>query len=211
MVIFMKRKIGIMGGTFNPIHNGHIKLAMTAYHQMNLDEVWFMPSGVSYLKKEDEILDKEVRAKMVDLAIEDYAFFRLSRIEIDREGNTYTIDTLRELKGKYQKEEFFFIMGADSLFSLSKWKEVDAILRLCTILVASRDGYNNLDLANKIIDIKENIYAEASIEILNFKLIDIASSEIRKLMIKKESVQDIIPSKVFDYIWKERLYTTYES
>ena len=114
-----KKKIGIMGGTFNPIHNGHIALAKAAYEYCNLDEVWFMPSGISYQKNRSEIVTGEHRLKMTELAIEEYPYFSCSDAEVRREGNTYTADTLRLLCDRYPEYAFFFIF-LQSYFDMTK-------------------------------------------------------------------------------------------
>ena len=109
-------KTGIMGGTFDPIHNGHILIARSAYEKVGLDKVLFMPSGNSYMKK--NVLDVSKRVEMVRLAIADFPYFELSSIEAQRQGNTYTYDTLEQLTKQNPKDEYYFIMGADSLFSI---------------------------------------------------------------------------------------------
>ena len=119
-----------MGGTFNPIHNGHILLAQAAYEYCSLDKVLFMPSGVSYLKEQNDIVTAEHRLNMTCLAVDEFEYFACSDIEIKREGNTYTVDTLRELSFKNPNCEFYFIMGADSFMSFDSWKEPEEIVKL---------------------------------------------------------------------------------
>ena len=116
------KKVGIMGGTFDPIHNGHLVIAQAALDTMNLDEVLFIPSGTPYLKDLTTVLSKKERVSMTGLAIEDNPGFALSTIEIDREGNSYSYETLEELKKQNPDVEYYFILGADSLLYLEKWK-----------------------------------------------------------------------------------------
>ena len=129
----MEKKVGIMGGTFNPIHNGHLLLAESAREAFGLDEILFMPSGNSYMKDAASILDGKTRAHMTELAIEGNPFFRLSRMELERKGPTYTCDTLSQLKRQEGACQYFFIMGADNLFILEKWKDVEYIFQNCVI------------------------------------------------------------------------------
>ena len=136
----MKKRVGIMGGTFNPIHLGHLIIAEAAYEAYNLDEVLFVPSGVSYMKDQSEILDAKKRVHMTGLAIEDNPHFALSTIEIDRDGNSYSYETLETLRKQNPNTEYFFLVGSDTLFALETWKHPEILLPSCTILVAVRDG-----------------------------------------------------------------------
>ena len=124
-------KIGIMGGTFNPIHNGHIALANAAYKEFSLDKILFMPSGKSYMKQ--HVLDDAKRVIMVQKAIEAIPYFELSTLEVERSGNTYTSETLQQLTQQNPEVHYYFIMGADSLFHIETWKNPDIIFSLSTI------------------------------------------------------------------------------
>lgn len=135
------RKIGIMGGTFNPIHNGHLAIAEKAREQFSLDQVLFMPSGVPYMKDQREVLPVQARCAMTALAIKDIPGFELSAIETADAAqgkNTYTCDTLRKLKIADPDAAYYFILGADSLYALESWKNPELIFRNCTILAAVR-------------------------------------------------------------------------
>ena len=132
-------KIGIMGGTFNPIHNAHLMMAQAAYEQYKLDEIWFMPSAKPPHKNQDEIAEKEHRKRMVQFAIDKIPYFKISNIEYKRAGKTYTYDTLVELKKEREDAHFYFIMGGDSLAQFEQWYHPEKIVKLCTILAASRD------------------------------------------------------------------------
>ena len=134
-------KVGIMGGTFNPIHNGHIALAQSAYKTLALDKVLFMPSGKSYMK--NRVLDARQRIAMIDRAISPYPYFELSTIEVERAGNTYTSETLRLLNQQNPQIHYYFIMGADSLFHIETWKDPEIIFSLSTLVCAVRDEYDN--------------------------------------------------------------------
>ena len=198
------RKIGIMGGTFNPIHNGHIALAQAAFDYCGLDEVWFMPSGVSYLKKNDKIAASEDRMEMTRLAIEGLPCFRCSNLEVSREGNTYTADTLEILNEMYPECEFYFIMGADSLFGLSSWKEPEKIAALCTLVAVVRDSVNMQELQSQQKLLERTL--NAHIVLVPFHKMNISSSIIREKILNGENVDEMVPVNVLSYIPQNQLY-----
>ncbi len=198
------KKIGIMGGTFNPIHNGHIALAQAAFDYCGLDEVWFMPSGVSYLKQNDKVAPGEVRLEMTKLAIEGLVGFECSDLEVKREGNTYTADTLGILNQMYPDYEFYFIMGADSLFGLPKWKEPEKIAALCTLAAVVRDDVDQQALQSQEKLLERTL--DAHIILIPFHKVDISSSKIREMLAKGEDVEEMVPTKVLSYIRQNQLY-----
>ncbi|MCD8132083.1 MAG: nicotinate (nicotinamide) nucleotide adenylyltransferase [Lachnospiraceae bacterium] len=199
-------KIGLMGGTFNPIHNAHLALAEAAYNYCGLDQVWFMPSGVSYLKSGLSIPDSEVRSDMVRLAIENVPYFSFCDVEIRREGNTYTADTLEELTNRYPEHEFFFLMGADSAFYFPHWYQPERITRLCTLGIVNRNPREQERLEAQIQLLQNKLHAKAVL--IPFQdLSDISSSRIRELVRLGEPITDYVPSSVAEYIRRNRLYT----
>ena len=131
-------RIGILGGTFNPVHKGHLVMAQKAYEQLALSEVWFMPSKRPPHKDQSQLVSDTDRKAMIQLSIAETEYFKLSEMELLRSGTTYTIDTLRQLKKEYPKDEFYFILGADSLYQLESWKEAEAIFKMAHILCAPR-------------------------------------------------------------------------
>ena len=197
------KKIGILGGTFSPIHLGHVKIALAAYKQFDLDEVLFIPSGISYMKRNMDILDSDVRKELTEIAIKDYPYFRVDTIEIDRGGNSYTYETLLELK-KREKAEYYFIAGADTLFSIEKWKEPGLIFSNCTLLIARRFEYDNDDLSLKIEELKSRY--ECDIRIIDIPFIDISSTEIRDRIVKSENIHELVSPEMEDYIKEKGLY-----
>ena len=197
------KKIGILGGTFSPIHLGHVKIALAAYKQFDLDEVLFIPSGISYMKRNMDILDSDVRKELTEIAIKDYPYFRVDTIEIDRGGNSYTYETLLELK-KREKAEYYFIAGADTLFSIEKWKEPGLIFSNCTLLIARRFEYDNDDLSLKIEELKSRY--ECDIRIIDIPFIDISSTEIRDRIVKNENIHELVSPEMEDYIKEKGLY-----
>lgn len=196
-----KKKIGIMGGTFNPIHNGHIIIAGKAFEAAGLDKVLFIPSGNSYMKS--NVLDASKRSEMVKLAIADYPYFEFSELEINRPGNTYTYETLEILTNENPDSEYYFIIGADSLFNIEKWKNPDRIFNLATLICAVRDDY---DLANIKEKGEELDNLGAKIIYLDIPKIDISSTNIRENVKCKLSIDDLVPQKVAEYILQERIY-----
>lgn len=200
----MGKKVGIMGGTFNPVHNGHLLLAESARETLGLDEILFMPSGNSYMKDASSILGGEVRAHMTELAIRGNPFFRLSRMELEREGPTYTCDTLAQLKRQDASSQYFFIMGADNLLILEKWKNAPYIFQNCVIAAAARGDEGNEDIRRRAGELR--VRYQADIRLLLQRRIDISSLEIRERLQKGQSVRYLLPDSVLAYISQEGLY-----
>lgn len=195
------RKIGIMGGTFNPIHNGHVALADAAYKTFSLDKVLFMPSGNSYMKQ--HVLDNSKRVSMVSKAIESISYFELSTIEVERFGDTYTSETLQQLTQQNPDVQYYFIMGADSLFHIEKWKDPEIIFQLSTLICMVRDDYNMADIKKKGAELAQR---GADILYLNMPKIDISSTDIRNRVKLHQSISELVPEKVEKYILQEHLY-----
>lgn len=202
--MIQKSKVGIMGGTFNPIHNGHLILAEHAREYCRLDEILFMPSGNSYMKDCEQIPDGETRISMTALAIEDNPYFVLSAMEVERKGPTYTCETLAELKKLHPETEYYFIVGTDNFFSIETWWKPEEILACCTLIVAARGAKDESAILNKAADLKEKY--NARIILLPERKFDISSTEIREKIKRGESVRYLLPDKVITYIEKNRLY-----
>lgn len=198
------QKIGIMGGTFNPIHIGHLLLAQTALTEEKLDSILFMPSGQSYMKNKKEILDAGKRLKMTELAIADNPAFIVSDMEIKRVGNTYTCDTLEQLRQENPQCEYFFIMGADCLFSIEKWKNPQKIFDNCTILAAVRNGVEISVMEARCRELSERY--QAKVRLLSFPETAISSTDIRQLLADGKSIRYMVPDTVRLYIEKNKFY-----
>lgn len=196
-------KIGILGGTFNPIHNGHIMLAKAAIEEMNLDLVYFMPTGKSYLKKDIYIPDGQIRGQMISLALKGHEKCELDLMEVKRGGNTYTYETLQVLHNR-QEAQYYFIGGADTLFSIEMWKKPEIIFELCTLLISVRGEVREEDLRLQINHLREKFGAK--VEIIHMDAILISSSMIRDRIMKKEDVSDLVPPEVLSYINENRIY-----
>lgn len=198
------KKIGIMGGTFNPIHIGHLLMARWAKDAQGLDEVIFIPTGNPYMKAGSEILDGSERLKMVELSIGKEKNFSASTIEIDREGDTYTYETLRELKKSYPDEELYFIVGADSLFSFERWVHPEMILQNCILLAAARNGVKMEELDQKRNALMEQFGGE--IRLFDFPAIDVSSSMIRNRIAEGKSIRYLVTDQVCEYISERGFY-----
>ena len=202
------RKIGIMGGTFNPIHYAHLLLAENAREQFGLDRIIFIPSGQPYMKvqKEDEnVPSGELRYQMVKMAIQENPYFTCSRIEIDRPGKTYTVDTLHELQKMYPGDELFFIMGADSLLSMESWYQFEDIFQMAAILVAIRDDTDEKKLTDVITRMKSKYLAD--IRMVMTGRMDISSTMIREKIKTGKSVRYLLPEDCVEYICLKNLYS----
>lgn len=200
-----KKKIGIMGGTFNPIHFGHLILAEAAYEQYHLDKVLIMPAKEPSHKTISDTITEEDRVEMVKRAIKGNDHFELSLLEINREGITYTIDTLTELHEEDSEIEYYFIMGADSLFHFNSWKEPEKILKLTNILVANRD-LSTFSALNSQIDYLSDKYDEANISLLDTPNLEISSHALRKRVRQNLSIKYYVPESVEEYIKDHGLY-----
>lgn len=197
----MGRRLGVMGGTFDPIHNGHLLTAEEAAVQFGLDEVVFVPTGHPWMKEQKEVSAPEHRYLMSVIATASNPRFSVSRIEIDRAGPTYTVDTLRELKGLDGDEvDLFFVTGADAMLEILQWKDPEEILALAHFIAATRPGY---DLTR--------FEAEAptrhpNVSVMNIPALAISSSDIRKRVGEGRPIRYMVPEGVKSYIEKAGLY-----
>lgn len=197
------KKIGILGGTLDPIHNGHLMIAECARDQLSLDEVWFMPTGNPPHKSNQNISPNEVRKEMIELAIEDNNNFKFSDFEYKRDGIIYTSDTMKLLKNAYKDTDFYFIMGADSLMYFKDWHKPEEIVLYCNLVVAGRDNDDSELLREvAILEDKYNI----NIHVLKSPKICISSSDIRDYINNNFSIKYMVPDSVERYIKNKNLY-----
>lgn len=197
-------KLGILGGTFNPIHIGHLLLAEAALEEAGLDGVMFLPSGHSYMKENNTILAAEERLAITKLAIEEQPAFFVSDMEIKREGNTYTYETLSAIKTVHPDTELYFIMGADCLFSIESWKCPDKIFDACTLIAAVRDDVDIEELTKQAEKLEQKFGAK--IILLPFLKTEISSTTIRERIKQGKSVRYMVPSPVLKFLEKRNLY-----
>lgn len=198
------KKIGIMGGTFNPIHMGHLIIAEKAREQSGLNKILFVPSGLPYMKDCRQVLPGKIRTRMTELAIQNNPFFAVSTIEVDREGRTYTYETLETLRGQNPDTEYYFILGADSLWNIETWKYPERIFAACHILAAVRDEKSLEDMEKQSLYLKKTYHAD--IELLRTGHMEISSSAIRNLCKEEKSIRYLVPEAVYDYIIQNKLY-----
>lgn len=198
----MLKRIGILGGTFNPIHLGHLKLAKAAYEEFSLEKILFIPSGNSYFK--NNVLDKTIRLEMTKLAVKDYDYFEVSSIETDRPGDSYSFETLNLLKKEYPNSELFFIVGADSYMYMDKWKKPGRIFDNASVIVAVRDLTTINELKERSLLYKKAYNART--EFLSCPKIDISSTVIRKLVNEGKAIDQFVPANVKEFILKNKLY-----
>lgn len=198
------KKIGLMGGTFNPIHVGHLVLAQRALEEMGLDEIWLIPTGCSYMKKNIEILSGEERLNMVSLAIADHSRMKCLDIEIRREGYTYSYETLEQLQKQYPDYDFYFIFGADCLFTIESWKYPERIFNSCKVIAAVRNGSSLEAMEQKKRELEEKFGAH--IYLLKFPNLEISSTDLRERISQRKSVKFLIPDAVISYIKEHHFY-----
>lgn len=191
-----KQRIGVMGGTFNPIHNGHLVAASEVAHAYHLDEVVFVPTGAPWMKTGTGVAPAEDRYLMAVIACAANPRFRVSRVDIDRPGPTYTFDTLRDLHRIYPDAELYFISGADAIAEIMKWKKADQLWDLAHFVAVTRPGHplSLSTLPNKDVDL------------LEIPALAISSTDCRDRVRRGSPVWYLVPDGVVQYITKNRLY-----
>jgi len=197
-------KIGVLGGTFDPIHDGHLRLAEAVYHDLALDKVLFVPAGEPPHKRGRSITPSYHRAKMAELALEEYPHFEMSRVDLDRPGPHYSVDMVARLRADYQisAHDCFFIIGADSLMDLPTWRAPQQLLNLCRLAVAHRPGYQP-DLVNLTTQLPN---LPQKIDWVELPDTPISSTSLREAVGRGESIAGYTPQVVAWYIQQARLY-----
>lgn len=198
-------KIGIMGGTFDPIHNGHLMLGEYAYQQYSLDKIWFMPNGYPPHKSNASIESQaNHRVEMVERAISDRDYFEIQLYEVKNKEINYSYKTMEHFCELYPDHKFYFIIGADSLFSIESWVKPERLLKKCIMLAAYRDEKNTDEMLAQI-DYLNRKYG-ADIRLLNTPNVDISSSEIRRNIKAGISIKEYVPASVYEYIETKQLF-----
>ncbi len=191
-------KIAIMGGTFNPIHYAHLLSAEQVREGLGYDKILFVPAARPPHKSQPDMVSAEHRYQMVLLATADNPYFEVSRIELDRDGPSYTIQTIKELRLRYGKTtKLAWIIGADSLIEYKIWKDFDEVLKQCTMIVTTRPNY---DL--------QRVPAEIRNRVITFQItgFDMSATEIRERIRENNSIRYLVPKKVVIYIEQHQLY-----
>ena len=199
-------KLGLLGGTFDPIHNGHLAVAEEVKDRLDLNEVLFVPAGQPWLKADTPVSPVEHRVAMVRLAIAGIDKYSLSTMEVEREGPSYTLDTLAEIWRRLGSgDEVYFVLGWDGLYQLPRWHAPERIIRLCRLVAVPRPGAIRPDLAaleDSIPGLPERVI------MLDKPQVDISASDIRERVARGVSITGLVPKVVEDYIREQGLYLT---
>lgn len=201
-----RRRIGILGGTFNPPHTGHMILAQDAAEALQLEQVWFLPCAQPAHKPEKCVVPSEHRINMLRASIGHDPRWHLSLIEIERSGISYTIDTLRAVTQQHPEVDWHFIIGADTLLELHSWREIDAVLSLCRMISMRRPGLPEADVLRDQIQLPAPWPEKLVDGLFDGHLIDISSTEIRKRVAQKQSIRYLVTAEVERYIVTHELY-----
>jgi nicotinate-nucleotide adenylyltransferase len=194
--------IGVLGGTFDPVHIGHLIVAEEARIKLGLEEVLFVPAGEPWLKQDRDVTQAIHRVEMVRRAIADNPDFKLSTLEVDRSGPSYTVDTLEALQERLSETSLFFVLGRDTLAELPLWKDPRKVIQLCRLVVPPRLGTRDLrHLEEAIPGLLERVIQ------LDMPVIGISSSEIRQRIARGLPIRYLVPPGVEEYITEQRIYS----
>jgi len=194
------RRIGILGGTFNPIHLGHLVLAEQAKQLLNLEKVIFIPTNLPPHKRHKTLASAQERYHMVSLAIKSNPYFDVSNIELKRGGVSYSVETIGKLKSLFSQANLYFIVGSDFLKEFSTWKDIGELRKICKFVVAQRPGYPFKNLPAGRQELLKNTRT------IKVTVLDISSTDIRKRIQTKQSISYLVPEEVRKYILKKGLY-----
>ena len=199
-----RKRVGVMGGTFDPVHIVHLILAENALKQFDLDEILMLPNGDPPHKTGKKITPASHRIAMLRLASEGVAYFRVDDMELRRAGYSYTSVTLKELREAHPDTDYYFIMGGDSVFQIETWHRPEEVMSQCVILAAIRDQVSMADFKAQIVRLKEKY--DADIRIIDLPDMMLSSTEIRRRIREGRSVRFMTPDPVCDYIKEHHLY-----
>ncbi len=199
-------RVGIYGGTFDPVHFGHLVLAEQCREQGNLDQVWFIPAPRPPSKLDQPLTRFDQRVEMLELAIAGNTAFQIDEIEKERTGLSYTVDTLEDLHARHPGVEFSLLLGGDSLADLPNWKNIKRILQLVKVLVMPRPGTPTLSEGELRARLGWDANEPLSLHIIEAPMIDIASHELRQRAEQGRSVRYLVPRAVEVYLWEKKLY-----
>lgn len=201
-------RLGIMGGTFDPVHIGHLACAEQVRETFSLDAVIFVPAGKPVYKNDQDVTAVQKRLHMCELAVMSNPYFDFSPIEANRAGDTYTVDTLRQLRDHYPKNvTLYFISGADAIFSIMKWKDSASVVAMAHLIAVTRPGYIISEEMKQDID----KYAGSSITYTEVTALAISSSDLREKVRNNQSIRYLTMQNVHDYIHQEGLYLEKEN
>jgi nicotinate-nucleotide adenylyltransferase len=187
-------KVGILGGTFDPPHYGHLIIANEVLSTLQLDEIWFMPNQEPPHKKKSESIKNEERLQMLELAICGNTAFRVETIELHRQGPSYTVDTMKMINDQYSNHQFFFIIGADMIEYLPKWHKIDELIKLVQFVGVERPTYSS--------------QTDYPVLYVDVPALDVSSSMIRDRVKNGKTIRYLLPDPVIQYIEEKHLYGT---
>ena len=199
-----RKRIGLLGGTFNPIHLGHLLIAQDALEQLALDRVKFIPLATPPHKTVEAMAGERDRIRMINLAIRGNQRFEVDDLEIRRGGKSYSVDTLTELRRRHPQADLFFIIGADSLRELHLWRDAQRVVRLCTFVTVPRPGFESKPVVDRRLDAASRRRLRQ--HVLKGHACDIASRDIRARVANGRSIRYLVPDAVAEYIRRRRLY-----
>ena len=199
-------RVGILGGTFDPIHVGHLIVAEEARVRLRLERVIFMPTGQPWLKENQPVASGEDRLRMVELAVVSNPAFQVGHNEVDRSGPTYTVDTLEEMSREVGADaELYFIVGMDALEQFHRWKDPERLLEMCRLVVANRPGHQGVDV-NAVVGRVPQVGPRLTL--LSVPRMEISSTDIRQRVAEGVSIRYLVPDAVEGYIQQQGLYRT---
>jgi len=215
-----KEKIGLFGGTFNPIHLGHIRAAEIADRVFALDRLFFIPSYIPPHKGSEQIASPEHRLRMVELAVEPFPQFHPSSIEIDAGGKSYSIRTLKKMKMRYPEARIFFLLGVDAFLEIETWRDYENVLEQCSFIIMSRPQFHleeahevlSKKYSQRIVDLsssstpEDTAHSANRIYLLPIQALDISSTEVRTRVNRNQSVKGLVPESVEHYLKEKGLY-----
>jgi nicotinate-nucleotide adenylyltransferase len=192
-------KIGLFGGTFNPVHTGHLIIAEVIREALQIDRILFIPAKIHAFKNNQHIQSSRHRLRMLELAIEDNPSFFVSDLELKKEGTSYTIDTIRILRREYPEDQYklYFLMGADNIAQFHKWKEPEELVKLLDFVVFGRPGFDAEPESGPLV---------SNFQFVEAPLLEISSTEIRKWLRQNRSIRYMVPPQVEAYIREHALY-----
>ena len=198
------QRIGILGGTFDPVHIGHLFIAEAARDAYQLDRVLFIPTGDPPHKKASRLAPGRDRINMLQAALRDNPAFQADDMEITREGTTYTIDSLRELKSRYPEDFLYFIIGGDTLLELKTWKDFGEVAGFCSFIAYQRPGYRKEEMIREALHLAEVYHAD--IHFAEGPNLEISSKYIRHRLVRNQTIRYLVPETVEKYIKEHHLY-----
>ena len=203
----MKSKILLFGGTFDPVHYGHIKVAQSALDQIGASGLVFIPAKRSPLKQFAPVAGNEARLAMLEFAISENDKFSISDCELKRAEPSYTLDTVKFFREKYGEDtELYWLIGADMAADLVNWYRIDSLLHECNLCVMTRPGYENYDLSSLECILDSVSFRRFGGHMISVPAVDVSSSQIRLNLAQNRDISEMVPRKVLDYIRKNRLY-----